>query len=369
MQYLEKALTLTKSCGNTNCQCGILIIIAELKWDMGDIGTTQIHAKEARKLAKLSGNLYKEAITLQTLAHCTRQHGDYRNSIFHLQRAKEILGICGMHGGIADGNIESSRAEIHQLKSEYTDARSIHTHILQHSDQNPLLNGWALVNIAQIDVMIGATVETVQKNLTEAKARFSTAKYFYGVTLCEMQLADLKLREGDTSSAGKILQDCLNLSWGKQTEVVSFCLERFADRERWHPAEHTPRWPIIYLGHAHQSNEKLAVHKALLFLGDVFNSQGDEDTAHSLFTAALEGFNAMDVHRSRAQCLLRLGDHANQKQNLSHAKELWEEARPLFERSSQSKEVAHIDARLAELEHNQKVLVHLSALHSRKQLS
>jgi tetratricopeptide (TPR) repeat protein len=362
MQYLEKALTLTKSCANTNCQCGILIIIAELKWDMGDTGTTQIHAKEARKLAKLSGNLYKEAITLQTLAHCTRQHGDYRNTIFHLQRAKEILGICGMHGGIADGNIESSRAEVHQLKSEYTDARSIHTHILQHSDQNPLQNGWALVNIAQIDVTIGGTKETVQQTLNNAKTILSTMKYSHGVTCCEMIWGDLQLREGDVFSAKDILQDCVNLYWGKCTEVVSFCLERFADRNRWHIMECMSPWPVVYLAHGLQSKEKLAIHKALLFLGDVFISQGDNDTAKSLFMVALEGFVYMDVHHSRAQCLLRLGDLANKKGDSLHAAELWMAARPLFEMSSQAKDVVEIDGRLTELEHNGKALAHLAAL-------
>jgi hypothetical protein len=100
----------------------------------------------------------------------------------------------------------------------------------------------------------------------------------------------------------------------------------------------------------------LAAHKALLFLGDVFSSQGDDDTAH-LFMVALEGFVYMDVHHSRAQCLLRLGDLASRKQNFSSAKELWEEARPLFERSSQATDVAQIDHRLSDLERNQKMLV------------
>jgi hypothetical protein len=107
----------------------------------------------------------------------------------------------------------------------------------------------------------------------------------------------------------------------------------------------------------------LGVHKALLFLGDVFISQRDDYTAHILFTVAVEGFNYMDVHRSRAQCLLRLGDLAHKKGDISHAVDFWTTARPLFERSSQEKEVAQIDARQAELRRNEKMLVHLSGLH------
>jgi hypothetical protein len=50
--------------------------------------------------------------------------------------------------------------------------------------------------------------------------------------------------------------------------------------------------------------EKLGILKALQFLGDVFLAQGEEYTALNLFTVALEGFTAMDVHRSRAECML-----------------------------------------------------------------
>jgi hypothetical protein len=194
------------------------------------------------------------------------------------------------------------------------------------------VNAWALINIAHIDLMTGVTGEALKKNWNEAKITLCTGKYLYGVLVCEMVLADLKLIEGDTCSAEHILQNCLNLTWGTQIEIVSYCLEIIADRCRWHAAEHTPRWPVVYLGHAHRLKEKLGVHKALLFLGDAFISQGDDYTAKSFFITALEGFPSMDVHRSRAQCLLHLGDLANRKQNLSYAKELWEEARPLFER-------------------------------------
>jgi hypothetical protein len=118
------------------------------------------------------------------------------------------------------------------------------------------------------------------------------------------------------------------------------------------------------LAYGQQSKEKLAVHKALLFLGDVFIAQGNNNTAHSLFTVALEGFICMDVHYSRAQCLLRLGDLANKKGDISAAAELWKAARPLFERSSQVKDVTRIDTRLTGLEDNGKTLVHLATLHS-----
>ncbi|KAJ7816648.1 hypothetical protein B0H13DRAFT_1923461 [Mycena leptocephala] len=330
---------------------------------MGNAGTTQIHVNEARRLAILSGNLYQEAWALQMAAACTAQLGDFRNSILHLHRAKEILGICGITGGRLDSSIETAKAELHLLKSEYTDARSIHTQIAQNMDGDPFEYAWALLNIALIDVMTGATEEAVQKNLNDAKTLFSTMKSVVGVTCCEMISADLQLREGDISQAKDMLQDCFNLCWGKHADNVSFCLERFADRKRWHVKECGSPWPVVYLAYGHQSKEKLAVHKALLFLGDVFITKGDDDTAKSLFMVALEGFVYMDVHRSRGQCLLRLGDLANKKGDFLHATKLWMAALPLFEMSSQAKDVVQINDRLTELENNGKALAQLATLH------
>jgi hypothetical protein len=99
--------------------------------------------------------------------------------------------------------------------------------------------------------------------------------------------------------------------------------------------------------HSLKRTEKLGIYKALKFLGDVFLSQNNEQTAISLFTIALEGFTWMDVHCSRAECMLRLGDiHMGYSEQLK-AVELWEAARPLFECSSQAKQVQHINERLA----------------------
>jgi hypothetical protein len=99
--------------------------------------------------------------------------------------------------------------------------------------------------------------------------------------------------------------------------------------------------------------QKLGIYKALQFMGDGILAQDDEDTAITLFTVALEGFTDMDVHRSRAECMLQLGDVCKQHDNLLEAMEHWNMARPLFERSSQAKQVEAIDKRLASVSDQQ----------------
>ncbi|KAJ7902949.1 hypothetical protein B0H13DRAFT_1882443 [Mycena leptocephala] len=149
-----------------------------------------------------------------------------------------------------------------------------------------------------------ASAEDVQRNCDTAKRIFESIGNGRRVEIeiCDLALADLNLREGNFQPAKMIFEGC--------------------------------------------TKGNLGIHKALQFLGDIFLAQSDENTAVSLFTVALEGFNYMDVHRSRAECMLRLGDIAKGHNDLLKATELWETARPLFERSSQAKQVERIDERL-----------------------
>ncbi|KAJ7729748.1 hypothetical protein B0H16DRAFT_1734051 [Mycena metata] len=98
-----------------------------------------------------------------------------------------------------------------------------------------------------------------------------------------------------------------------------------------------------------EAKEKLGIYKALQFIGDVHLMQNDEISAVSLFTVALDGFTYMDVHRSRAECIIRLGDIAKKNGDLLKALELWETAKPLFECSSQAKRVQDIDERVGSI--------------------
>jgi hypothetical protein len=150
---------------------------------------------------------------------------------------------------------------------------------------------------------------------------------------------------------------------GQDHEVELFCLGRLADIRAWPASEWHPRWPIMYCGHAYIAKDKLELHQALLLLGDVFLATKDNETATNLYIVALEGFTYMDVHRSRAQCMVRLGDLANEQGHTSKAIGFWKTARPLFERSLQAKDVAQIDVRLSTVDKtHQKSLLQLTTM-------
>jgi hypothetical protein len=120
-----------------------------------------------------------------------------------------------------------------------------------------------------------------------------------------------------------------------------------ANASSWGADESTSSWSTIFLIHSLKLKAKLQVYKALQFLGQIFLTHKDENTAISLFTVALVGFTYMDVHQSRAECMIRLGDISSRCGDLLKAVELWDSARPLFERSSQVKEVQYVDDRLS----------------------
>ncbi|KAF8196230.1 hypothetical protein K438DRAFT_1760407 [Mycena galopus ATCC 62051] len=262
---------------------------------------------------------------------------------------------------IALQNFFMSVGEIHLLKSEYKEARNIYCQIVETTsmEQNSDSHAFALLNIGLIDTMIGGAEENIYHNLKTAKGIFGR-ETVPGI-ICDFAQATMEHKEGKFDLAEVKFQECLSLSWGKDCQVVSFCLEQLANIWAWPVSRRQPKWAIIYLGFAWKFKQMLALHKALLFLGDVLIAHNDEGTAANVYQVALEGFTRMDVHRSRAQCMLHLGDLANKHGHISEAITLWTAARRLFERSLQTKDVTDIDSRLGTCENaHQQALIKLT---------
>jgi tetratricopeptide (TPR) repeat protein len=351
MQFYEKALDLSRLCQNYNEQCRVLISIAILKYSSGDYCTAQVHAAEALRLSKLVPNLLEEARALHIEASCSTYLGNFLQAMDSLYRGRIIIGICGLAGGDLDHGMAIQLGEICFLKSEYAQAKSINSQIVAtvSPDQDAYTHAISLLNIVHIDTMCGDVMDVYHK-LNQAKEIFNKFAGSREIIYCVATEADIELREKKFDSAKIKLQECLHSIWGTDSEAKSFCLERLADITAWPSSEWQFRWPVMYLGYAYKAKDKLALHKALLCLGDVFIVNGDIKTAENLYMLALEGFTQMDVHHSRAQCMSRLGDLANQQGHTSKAISLWQTARPLFERSLQATDVAHIDARLSTAE-------------------
>jgi tetratricopeptide (TPR) repeat protein len=346
-KFGRAAISLALTTGNTKQHSQGLRNLAWVEWNIGDYSSAQVHANEAQRLAIISADSYKEAQALNIEATCCYTLGNYTKAMSLCIRARDLLVLCGMSHGNLDHSIMTTQAEIHRLKSEYVEARTIHNSILERSTiQDSYYYGVTLLNVAEIDVLIGAPKDDVQRNCDTAKKMLNTLGDVKGVALCDVILADLYLREGNSLAAKTILKKCIKLRL-ESSEFTTYCLERLGNASCWGGSEQMSSLTTVFLVHSVIRKEKLGIYKAFQFLGDIFLSQNDEHTAISLFTVALEGFTQMDVHHSRAECMLRFGDISMGHGDLLKAVEFWERARPLFEHSSQAKQVQHINERLA----------------------
>lgn len=341
---MDRALELSES--SDEKKSITLNLLAEIKYKSGDYGIGRMQARQAQRLAKLAANLSEEGNALFSEALCCTALGDYLNSSLLLHKAKELKGLCGMIG--ASDSFISLEAEVHLLKSEYAEARSIHRQLIDSTPQNNTYgHAFALLNISQIDVMIGAYTDA-RRNLENATLIFKSTQHHIFLAYCDMIMADLNLKEGHNLVAKEQFQQCLASAWDKDQQVVFFCLERLANVCHWSAGDFDKAftWAVLYLVQGHKLKQRLDLHKALQFLGNAFVVDGDEGTAHNLFVMALEGFTSMDVHCSRAECMLQLGDLAQKKGDIAGAEGLWREARPLFEHTLQTGDVEKIDIRL-----------------------
>ncbi|KAF8149641.1 hypothetical protein K438DRAFT_445404 [Mycena galopus ATCC 62051] len=351
-QFLQHALLISKQYGDINQQCDVFSTMARQENHSGLHSAGLNHASIARKLAKLSGNLYGEAQANLIGANCSINLGEYQESAAQLQRARQLLCLCGMSGGRVDHGIMVSQAEIHLLKSEYAQSRRINNSIVKTASpqENPFSYALALVNIAQIDVIIGGASQEVWHNLHTARTIFRNDNSPVALSLCDTIQASLELRDGKFTTARDQFEKCLRFSWGNDNQVEGFCLGQLAHIKLWPVSRWQEKWPIIYLSFACRFKDKLALHQALLFLGDIFIINNNEHMATNLYQVALDGFTQMDVHYSRAQCMVRLGDLAHQKGCTSEAITFWRAAQPLFVRSSQFKDATEMDSKLASIE-------------------
>ncbi|KAJ7832712.1 hypothetical protein B0H13DRAFT_2429561 [Mycena leptocephala] len=348
-KFGRAAISLALSAGNTKMHSLGLCNLAWVQCYLGDYSAAQVPAIEAQRLAIISADLYREAQALNIEAICCYTLGNYTKAMSLCIRARDHLVLCGMSHGNLDHYIMNTQAEVHRHKSEYIEARNIHTCILEATSiQEPYNYGSALLSIAEIDVMIGAPKDDVQRNCDRARKMLDPLGNVEGVTMCDVILADLYLREGYSLAAKTILARCLKMTL-EYSQIQTCCLERLGDTSCWGGLNGMSCWTTVFLVHSLKRKEKLGIFKALRSLGDIFLAQHDESTAISLFTVALEGFTKMDVHHSRAECMLQLGDIYMGHSKQLKAVEFWDRARPLFERSSQAKQVQHINERVANI--------------------
>jgi tetratricopeptide (TPR) repeat protein len=304
MDFCHLAILLATTSGNTKRHCQALHQLAWIEWRLGDYFASQGHAREAQRLARMSANLYNEAGALCIEAVAWTQLSNCKQSMSLCTKARDLLALCGMSGCNTDHDIMNQQAEIHLVKSEYHEAHSIQTQILQECPLHwdPYEHAFTLLNLAEISLSMNVPKHAVQQDIKRVKEIFLPLEQIVEITMCDTIMADLYLGEGEITVSEAIFKQCLRAC--NHPGINSYCLERLGNTGCWGASGQMSSWTTVYLAHSIKFKEKLGTNKALQFLRDIFLAQADEDTAVSLFTIALEGFTYMDVHRSRAECML-----------------------------------------------------------------
>ncbi|KAK7006164.1 AAA domain-containing protein [Favolaschia claudopus] len=352
--FFERALSLASRCNSDVAQVRALSGLASMAWFGGRYLESRRLAGEVHKISLAAGDINGQRAGIRIQAMCCTSLGDFRQTLQLVAEAKELVQRTGMEGGEFENMMLNTEADVYQLKTEYLEARRLHELILSQTSvaQSPVTHAYALVNIAYLQIMTGVSADIVSQTLDTATTTFRNAQYPRGVNACDVYRADFLLREGEASRARAEYVRLWASLRGDDDELAGCCLAKLADPTiPVHDDAESARWAAVFLAftlHAPTRNQ-LVLHQALRCFADVLARQGEYDASLSVFEIALEGFTMMDVHQSRAECMRTMGELYRRRGDIARAEELWKEARILFERSHQKREMAEIDRRLFSL--------------------
>ncbi|KAF8186584.1 hypothetical protein K438DRAFT_2153271, partial [Mycena galopus ATCC 62051] len=353
--FYECGLSLATQCKSDDARTLGLIGLATMASIHGNYAEGLNLAAEAHRISVARGYFTGELDSMRWQAYCYNGLGKFNHGLELVQKAKVIIACARIQGSQIENwwmNIEGC---IYTWKTEYVKEQAIQEILLRQTSPvlSPLQHALALLNIAILNVLTGASAEIVTRNLDAAASIYQSVGKLDGMSRCALTRADLQLCEGHRVVARAEYIRLLAESEGKDLGCLHNCLHHLASSlNPVHNATEIARWAVVFVAFTllPSARDVVLLHFALQCFGDALAEQGINDTAINILTVALEGFTWMDVHSSRAQCMQSIGDLHMRRGEFSKASTFWKEARPLFEVSSQAKSVVGIDSRLAELE-------------------
>ncbi|KAJ7185241.1 hypothetical protein C8R46DRAFT_375208 [Mycena filopes] len=344
LRYYETAFALATEVNDVETQCFALRDIADGTCTLGRYQEAQAKAREMRTLAQGHGLFYMEAHSLRVELLCRTYQGDLAPCVALSTEGRALLALCGLEGSTLDLMLVNAVAEVHLQKTEYAEARALYSRT--HADQAPSPQAYDRLNLVVIDAETGVDSAQVRGDLKAVRATFEALKIPHGVIFCDIIRAYVDIRDGLLDEGRLELERAFVQTRGSNQEISIFCLTKLGDITcGLADTATTLEWAVILMAFALKGNT-IAVYHALRCLGDIFLAQGDEGTSLTLWEVSLAGFTATDIHRSRAECMLRIGDMFQCRGSREKAVEMWMTARPLFARSLQAREVAQVDERL-----------------------
>ncbi|KAJ7362483.1 hypothetical protein DFH08DRAFT_799511 [Mycena albidolilacea] len=264
----------------------------------------------------------KECLVVQKIANCEDEVGNLLAARSNAQKAQKLMRLEG-HMYYQSLGLEIE-AQARELLCQF-------------------------LNLAEITIITGEKLDHIAQILNDQKEILDSMHNFAGMAFCDLVMAEFHICHGHTAAAQTLF---LHHAQSEIKEIAQVSLERLASLKNWGATAigWVSQWAHVFLAHAFKCQNKLAVHKAWSSMGHILLTMGDLNTTQSLFTVALEGFTWMDVHCSRVECMSHLGEIIEQRGDLEEAISCFKAARPLFEHSSQAKDVEPMDSLIRGLE-------------------
>ncbi|KAJ7481975.1 hypothetical protein FB451DRAFT_1444789 [Mycena latifolia] len=335
-----RALSLARCSHDHNVLAQILRRMSSVLHSVGNLRQALALTLEAQAHAQLAGDLNTEFVCILNRVSHFIIAGNYGRAADLCTELLSLAHGLGVERGIPGFNVLLMQAEIHWRKTEYDQACRITMGIVDMTSRSEHTNKTthkviALFNLFLIDLATGAnvnheTLQTLRKQLPRG-AQWTL--------VCDIGTADSFRRMGGLTQAHELYRQCLTLARGQSAEHTNECFQKLGDtayaRSRM---ESALQYYVLHLALSRKMEDFEKTHQALRRLGDIFLHQGEKETARNLFTLSLDGFTLMDIHKARGDCLIHLGDLVKEEGDVLNAARCWEQALPLFERSSQQDE-------------------------------
>jgi tetratricopeptide (TPR) repeat protein len=125
-------------------------------------------------MAKLGGDLYREAMGLQVQVCCWEYLGDYNCAAALCQEARDLICLCGLSYAEVDYALLNSQIGIYEAKSEYAEAYDLHKQVLKSvpAEQAQYRYAFVLLNGINLQLALGTNHNTIQMEIDTIKSIF-----------------------------------------------------------------------------------------------------------------------------------------------------------------------------------------------------
>lgn len=351
-KYCYMSAALAQKTEDLTAQSQALHILAQVQDRHGESHLALNTALQSGLLAKAAGNLSAEALSLLLQARMSFQQGNLGHAFALLQQCQSLVEALGLDTkSTLHRHLIFDLTNVHLMKTEYEDAQKWISKLLQldaELNSYTQISSWALLIAVEIDICIGqVSDESIVQSIENVRHKFSDTGGPRGSRACDMTLGDLYFKQGHYDKAKKLYSQSLSSAYGTCSDQEIECFAALSNVARKQQNTQILLQNIVlFLAFARKIQSFRSTLQACYHLGEYFCQVEDMDTALSLLKLALKGFTSMDIHRSRGDCFLHIGDILKMQGQINEAREMWQKARPLFVRSMQTQDVGQCDQRL-----------------------